>query len=237
MTSHEQLWIHLTRHGPNSGEATTFPHIVYFVPLRDTHIRMIFLSRDSQGRVSQLSQFGLSGLCTIITPCSDLRLGWGLKKTCSSPWELSNSVSHSTWTHRGWVDSRLLVVGSQTASLIPGLSFCHNLCCKCPNGSCEPIFDIYTSLVFQWYKKTPKCKVFWPLQSNSEVSGVPEDSQVPISGMWVSSSHFPQSRVMTIDVQWPSEVFNSSWVFFFCRWCIHSWGSFLNVNFYYKFWK
>ncbi len=31
--------------------------------------------------------------------------------------------------------------------------------------------------------------MFWPLQSNSKVSGVPENSQVPISGVWVSSSH------------------------------------------------
>jgi hypothetical protein len=31
--------------------------------------------------------------------------------------------------------------------------------------------------------------VFWPLKSNSEFSGVPKDSQVPISGVWVSSSH------------------------------------------------
>jgi hypothetical protein len=37
--------------------------------------------------------------------------------------------------------------------------------------------------------------VFWPLQSNSEISGVQVDSQVPISGMWVSSSHFSKSRV------------------------------------------
>jgi hypothetical protein len=69
-------------------------------------------------------------------------LGWGLKQTCSSRRELSNGVPHFTYTHRGWVDSWLLVVGSQTASLTPGLSFCHNLCCICPNGSCEPIFDI-----------------------------------------------------------------------------------------------
>ncbi len=31
--------------------------------------------------------------------------------------------------------------------------------------------------------------MFWPLQSNSELSRVLEDSQVPISGVWVSSSH------------------------------------------------
>jgi hypothetical protein len=31
--------------------------------------------------------------------------------------------------------------------------------------------------------------MFWPLQLSSEVWRVPEDSQVPISGVWVSSSH------------------------------------------------
>ncbi len=31
--------------------------------------------------------------------------------------------------------------------------------------------------------------MFWPLQLNFEVLGVPKDSQVPISRMWVSSSH------------------------------------------------
>jgi len=39
--------------------------------------------------------------------------------------------------------------------------------------------------------------VFWPLLLNFEVSGVPKDSQVPISGAWVSFSYFPQSRVTT----------------------------------------
>ncbi len=39
--------------------------------------------------------------------------------------------------------------------------------------------------------------MFWPLQSNSEFLGVPEDSQVPFSGVWVATSHFPQSGVAT----------------------------------------
>ncbi len=43
----------------------------------------------------------------------------------------------------------------------------------------------------------PQCKVFWPLQLHSEFLGVPEDSQVPFSGVWVVSSHFPQSGVAT----------------------------------------
>ncbi len=49
-------------------------------------------------------------------------------------------------------DSHLLVVGSQIGNLIPNLSFGHNLCLKYPNGSCEPILDIYVSKDFQWYK-------------------------------------------------------------------------------------
>jgi hypothetical protein len=39
--------------------------------------------------------------------------------------------------------------------------------------------------------------VFWPLQSHSEFSGVPEDSQVPLSGVWVTTSHFPQNADAT----------------------------------------
>jgi len=45
------------------------------------------------------------------------------------------------------------MVGSQTANLTPDPSFGHNLCFKCPNGSCEPILDIYVSISFQWYKE------------------------------------------------------------------------------------
>jgi hypothetical protein len=82
-----------------------------------------FFSRDSQSGVPKLSRFGLPGLWAFITSCSDLRLGWGLKQICSSPWEFSNGVSHSTCTHKGQVDSRLLVVRSQIACLTPGLSF------------------------------------------------------------------------------------------------------------------
>ncbi len=40
-----------------------------------------------------------------------------------------------------WVDSRLLVVGSQITNLTPDLFFGHNLCFRCPNGSCELILE------------------------------------------------------------------------------------------------
>jgi hypothetical protein len=71
-------------------------------------------------------------------------------------------VSHSTCTHQGQVDSRLLVVRSQTASLTLSPSFNHNLCYKCSNGSCKAISDIYTSRPFQWYKEHINARCFDP---------------------------------------------------------------------------
>jgi len=115
-----------------------------------------------------LSRFGLSGLCEFITFFLVFSLGWGLKKTYSSPWELSNDVSHSIYTHRGQVGSWLLVVGSQIVSLTPNPSFCHNLCCRCSNGSCEAIFDIYTSITFQWHVERLKARCFDPYNRTLE---------------------------------------------------------------------
>jgi hypothetical protein len=54
------------------------------------------------------------------------------------------------------------VVGSQIASLTPGPSFAHNLGCRCPNGSCEAILDIYTSRTFQWHKEHSNARRFDP---------------------------------------------------------------------------
>jgi hypothetical protein len=115
---------------------------------------------DSQSGVPKLFRFGLLGLWAFITSCPELRLGRGLNQSCSSPQELSNSVSHSTCTHRDRVDSRLLMVGSQTASLTPGPSFDCNLYYRCPNGSCKAIFDIFTSRPFQWYKERLNVRCF-----------------------------------------------------------------------------
>jgi hypothetical protein len=39
-TSHGQPWTHLTHHGPDLGEETTFPHIIFSMPLHCTCIRM-----------------------------------------------------------------------------------------------------------------------------------------------------------------------------------------------------
>ncbi len=137
------------------------PYSILCISPSHLHPNGIFF-QDFQSGVSKLSRFRLPGLWAFITFCFNLRLGRGLKQTCSSPWELSKGVLHSTCTHRDRVDSRLLVVRSQTTNLTPGPSFNHNLCCKCPNGSCEVISDIYTSRPFQWYKKHFYKKCFDP---------------------------------------------------------------------------
>jgi len=121
-----------------------------------------FFSRDSQGGVSKLSRFGLPGLWMRITSRPELGSGRGLNQSCSSPQELSNGVLHFAFTHRNRVDSWLLVVGSQIVSLTPSPSFDHNLCCKCPNGSCEAILDIYTSRPFQRYEEHLRARCFDP---------------------------------------------------------------------------
>ncbi len=145
-------WTHLTHHGLDLGEAITFPHIVFSAALGGGYIQMTFFSRDSQGGVPKLSRVGVPGLWELISPGSDLWLEWGLNQSCSSPCELSNTMSHFFSRRREKVDSRLLVVESQTSSLTPGPPFAHNLGFRCPNGTCEAILGIYTSRPFHWYK-------------------------------------------------------------------------------------
>ncbi len=108
-----------------------------------------YFSRDSQVGVPKSSQMGLLGLWSPITLRLDLLLQCSLKQSCSSRRELSNAVSHSRIGHREEVDSRLFVVGSQTGSSTPSLSFGHNLCFRCSNEPSEPILDIYASRAFQ----------------------------------------------------------------------------------------
>jgi hypothetical protein len=137
------------------------PYSILYIRPRRLHPNG-FLSRDSQSGVPKLSRFGLLGLWTTITSRPDLRSGQGLNQTCNSPREISNAMSHSVSEHQEEVDSRLLVVGSQTASLIPGLSFAHNLDYRCLNGLCEDILDIYISRPFQRHQEHSNAKRFDP---------------------------------------------------------------------------
>ncbi len=123
------------------------PYSIFYVSPRRLHPNGSF-SRDSQVGVPKLSWVGVPGLWTLIAPRPELRSGRGLTQSCSSRRKLSNVVLHSLRQCWEEVDSRLLVVGSQTDNLTPSPSFAHNLGCRCPNGPCEAILGIYTSRPF-----------------------------------------------------------------------------------------
>jgi hypothetical protein len=157
---------------------------------------------------------GLLGLWTAITPRPDLGSGRGLNQYCSPRWDLSNDLSHSPSARREQVDSWLLMVGSQTASLTPGLSFAHNLGCRCPNDQCEGHFRYLHFKTFPMTPRTPQCEVFWALLSNSKHSGVPEDSKSPTLGVLGFTLTLGQSGVATVVViHWNffGELVGSKW--------------------------
>jgi hypothetical protein len=144
-------------------------------------------SQDSQEGVPKLSRAGLPGLWTHTTPGFNLRLEWGLNQSCSSPRELSNASSHSIYRRWEEVDSRLLVVGSQTANLTPGPSFAHNLGWKCSNDQCEAILDIYTSRTFQWHQEHPNPRCFGLCCRNLNIR---ESRRTPNPQLWECDFHF-----------------------------------------------
>jgi hypothetical protein len=133
-TSHEQTWTHKTHHGSDLGEATTFPFIVFYILGHGASTQMSFCLGTPKLGVPGFSKLGFPQLWTAITSSTNLRLRWGMKKSCSPPQELSNDMCHATFTQINRGDSRLLVVGSQIGNLTLGPSFGHNLCFKYPNG-------------------------------------------------------------------------------------------------------
>ncbi len=193
---------HKTHHGPDLGEATTFPLIIYYVTLHGTHIQMAFLSRDSRDSRAEVPKSrltGLLGLWSPITLRADLESKCGLKQSCSSRGELSNGMSYVVCSQVFRVDSRLLAVGSQNwqtpGSSTPGLSFGHNLRFRCPNEQCEPILDIYASRAFHWYKERHKPLRFDPSNRSlkfRESTGTPSPKAGVALGVWgFTPSRFP----------------------------------------------
>jgi hypothetical protein len=110
-TSHWRLRIHKTHHGPGSGEATTFPYIVYFAAFHESYIQMAFCLKTPKGESRNCQGWNS---CGVIISRLDLRLRRGLKQSCSFRQKLSNGVLYATCMHRSRVDSRLFMVGSQT---------------------------------------------------------------------------------------------------------------------------
>jgi hypothetical protein len=152
-TSHGQTRTHKTHHSLDLGQATTFPPYSILCAFPRSPHPNGFLSRDSQMGVSKLRKLRESQLWGPITLCENFQLKWDLRQSCSPDQELFNNMSHATYTQGNWVNSWLLVVGSQIANLTLNPFFGHNLCFKCPNGWCEPILDIFVSIAFQWYEE------------------------------------------------------------------------------------
>jgi hypothetical protein len=114
---------------------------------------MVFCLRIPILGVPKLPKLGLPRFWGPITLCADFWLRWGLKQSCSLHRELSNNMLHATCTQGNRGDYQLLVVGNQITNLTPDLSFGHNFCFRCSNGSCKPILDIYVLIAFQWYEE------------------------------------------------------------------------------------
>jgi hypothetical protein len=122
-----------------------------------------------------------------ITLCAGLQLRCSLKQSCSPCQELLNGMWQGTFTQGNWGNSWLLVVRSQIGNLTPDLSFGHNLCLKCPNGSCKPILDIYVWRDFQWYKELFNSRSFDPWSCSLKIQksiGTPTPKMGVHLGVW-----------------------------------------------------
>jgi len=147
------------------------------------------------GFSTKFLKLGLLQFWRPIALCADLSLKLGLKQSCSPHWDLSNNIWHVTYTQGNQGESWLLVVESQIGNFTPDLSFGHNLCFKCPNGSCEPILDIYVSRTLWWYKKIFNPMNFVPCNHPLKIRkfiGTPTPKVGVHLGVWgFIPSHFP----------------------------------------------
>ncbi len=79
-TRHGQTWIYKTHHGPNLGEATTFPLLVFFVPGHGANDQMSFCPKTPKLGITKFSKLGLLQLWKPITSYAYLQLRWCLNK-------------------------------------------------------------------------------------------------------------------------------------------------------------
>jgi hypothetical protein len=175
---------HKTHHGPDSGEATTFPHIVFSVPHFGDYIQMALFPRTPKlesRNCPEIIPVGVPRLSELITLDCKVWSQRGLNQTCSPRWDRFNDVSHSQFGGREEVDSWLFVVGSQIGSLTPGPSFAHNLGYRCPNGKGEAIFVIYASGPFQWHQEHFNERCFGPC---CRALNIQESRRTPNPQLW-----------------------------------------------------
>ncbi len=184
---------HQTHHGLDPGEATTFPHIVFSMPHFEDYIQMALFpgtpKLESRNRPETVL-VGVPGLWELIIPDCKVWSRRGLNQTYSPRRDRSNDVWHSQFGGRKEVDSRLLVVRSQIASLTPGPSFAHNLGYRCSNGQGEAIFVIYASRPFQWHQDYLNARCFGPC---CRTLNIRESRRTPNPQLWEWEFHPPTS--------------------------------------------
>ncbi len=90
-----------------------------------------------------LNWFNINLKINLIIPICIFKKFWQLKKNY-----ITSNLYFAWIVITQWEEFCL-----DSKKLTPGPSFGHNLCVKCPNGSCEPILDIYISRSFQWYNE------------------------------------------------------------------------------------
>jgi hypothetical protein len=99
------IWTHLTHHGPDSREATTFPLIVFSAALRRGYIQMaIFLGTPKleSRNCPEIVLVGVPGLWELITPHCKVWSQRGLNQTCSPRRDLSNDMTYRTLKSDVW---------------------------------------------------------------------------------------------------------------------------------------
>ncbi len=199
---------YLTHHGPNLGEATTFPHIVFSASHRRGYIQMALFPgtpKLESRNCPKTVPVGVPGLWELVTPDCQVWSQQGLNQSCSPCRDLFNAVLQSQFKRREEVDSRLLVVGSQTASLTPGPSFAHNLGFRCPNDQCEAIFDIYASRTFQRHQEHRNARCFEPCCRTLNIRESRRTPNPQLWECWASPPHFAKMGLRQVPWQVPWE--------------------------------
>jgi hypothetical protein len=87
-TSYGQVRTHKIHHGPDLGEATTFPLIVYYAPLHEGHIQMTFYPGTGNLEIPKLGTPAILGAHNFLhRPPIDMRSKAKFPTICGMPRE------------------------------------------------------------------------------------------------------------------------------------------------------
>jgi len=115
--NYRQTQTHKIHHGPDLGETTTFPLIVFFVLGHKACTQMSFCFGTPKLGISKFLKLGFSQLWRPITSYANLQLRWGLKQIFSPCWDFFNYVCQTTFKKVNQGNFWLLMVGSQIGNL------------------------------------------------------------------------------------------------------------------------